>query len=87
MVDGTASDEYAHMKETENQNGKPKPAVHLFEYEDGPWPCSVSIVPHLHDVAEAVADYIARISEESIKARGYFSIVLSGGSLVKVSLR
>ncbi|XP_024363236.1 probable 6-phosphogluconolactonase 1 isoform X2 [Physcomitrium patens] len=83
VVDGTASDEYAHMKETENQNGKPKPAVHLFEYEDGPWPCSVSIVPHLHDVAEAVADYIARISEESIKARGYFSIVLSGGSLVK----
>ena len=87
MVDGTASDEdESHIKAVQSQNGKPKPAVHLFEYEEGPWPCSVSILPHLYDVAEALADHIARISAESIKHRGCFTIVLSGGSLVNVSL-
>lgn len=86
-MDGVASNEgESHIKAVQSQNGKPKAAVHLFEYEEGPWPCSVSILPHLHDVAESLADYIARISEESIKHRGSFTIVLSGGSLVKVSL-
>lgn len=82
MLDGAAFDETEAI-----QNGKPKVAAHLFEYEEGgPWPCSVSILPHLHDVAESLADHVARISAESIKARGSFTIVLSGGSLVKVSL-
>ncbi|KAG0582417.1 hypothetical protein KC19_3G058100 [Ceratodon purpureus] len=85
VVDSTASDaDESHIKAVQSQNGKPVPAVHLFEYEEGgPWPCSVSILPHLHDVAESLADYVAQISEESIKHRGFFTIVLSGGSLVK----
>jgi hypothetical protein len=89
VVDGAVSDEdKPHVKAgLQSQNGNPKAAGHLFEYEEGgPWPCSVTILPHLHDVAESLAEYVARISEDSIKHRGSFTIVLSGGSLVKVSL-
>lgn len=85
VLDGAGSHDENESHTQAVQNGKPKVAVHLFEYEEGPWPCSVSILPHLHDVAESLADHVARISAESIKARGCFTIVLSGGSLVKVS--
>lgn len=79
VLDGAAAvDEHTEVI----ANGVPKVTTHLFEYEEGPWPCSVHIVPHLHDVAEALADHIAHLSAESIKARGFFTIVLSGGSLV-----
>jgi hypothetical protein len=82
VLDGAALEETKPNAQAVS-NGKPKVAVHLFEYEEGPWPCSVSILPHLHDVAESLADHVARISAESIKAGGSFTIVLSGGSLVK----
>jgi len=85
VLDGAALDETKPNAQAVS-NGKPKVAAHLFEYEEGPWPCSVSILPHLHDVAESLADHVARISAESIKAGGSFTIVLSGGSLVKVRL-
>lgn len=84
VVDGTASSEEDEFA-LQSQNGKPKAAVHLFEYEEGgPWPSSVFILPHLQDVAESLAEYVANISQDSIKHRGVFTIVLSGGSLVKV---
>lgn len=84
VLDGAAAAGDEHTEVI--ANGKPKVTTHLFEYEEGPWPCSVHIVPHLHDVAEALAEHIAHLSAESIKARGFFTIVLSGGSLVHVSL-
>lgn len=90
VVDSAVSDEdKPHVKAgLQSQNGNPKAAAHLFEYEEGgPWPCSVTILPHLHDVAESLAEYVARISEDSIKHRGSFTIVLSGGSLVKALSR
>lgn len=82
VLDGAALDD-TKPNAPAVSNGKPKVAVHLFEYEEGPWPSSVYILPHLHDVAESLAEHVARISAESIKASGSFTIVLSGGSLVK----
>lgn len=36
------------------------------------------------EVATELADYIAELSEVSVKERGFFAIALSGGSLISL---
>lgn len=42
----------------------------------------VRIHDSLDELSTDLADYIAELSEQSVKERGFFAIALSGGSLI-----
>jgi len=44
----------------------------------------VKVRDSLDDLSTELADYIAELSEASVKERGVFAIALSGGSLVSL---
>lgn len=56
----------------ENEGGKEKraPQVRIFDSEE--------------ELSTALADYVAQLSEKSVRERGAFSIVLSGGNLTRL---
>lgn len=84
VVNGVLTEESkAYNHKVEHREEKPKGA-HLFPYGEGPWDSALCILDDLPQVFDALADQVVKISEESIKLRGNFTIVLSGGSLVKV---
>ncbi|XP_068654261.1 probable 6-phosphogluconolactonase 2 [Aristolochia californica] len=45
---------------------------------------NLRIHENLDDLATDLVDYIAELSERSVKERGYFAIALSGGSLISL---
>ncbi|GKC75435.1 probable 6-phosphogluconolactonase 1, partial [Tanacetum coccineum] len=45
----------------------------------------VEIHESLEELSIDLADYIAELSEASVKERGFFTIALSGGSLISLS--
>ena len=44
----------------------------------------IKIYENLNDLATDLAEYIAQLSELSVKERGVFSIALSGGSIISM---
>lgn len=44
----------------------------------------LKIYESLDDLATDFADYIAQLSESSVKERGVFSVALSGGSIISL---
>lgn len=56
----------------EGEGGKEKraPQVRVFDNEE--------------ELSTALADYVAQLSEKSVRERGVFSIVLSGGNLTRL---
>lgn len=44
----------------------------------------LKVFESLDELATDLAEYIAQLSEISVKERGYFTIALSGGSLISL---
>ena len=57
---------------------------HMFEYPDGTTTCSLAQYPGEAAAAEGLADMTLMAAEKAIQEKGTFSLVLSGGSLVKL---
>lgn len=64
--------------------GKDFPA-HLFPYPEGSADVSLERFFNVPQLQKAVATYVKDASAAAIKQKGAFTVVLSGGSLVKVS--
>ncbi len=66
-------------------NGKPF-GVHMFPYPSAtPSQSSLFLFDNISDVSNAVAMHVTGLSVQAIHSQGSFTLVLSGGSLVKVS--
>jgi hypothetical protein len=60
--------------------------VHMFPYPSAtPSQSSLFLFDNISDVSNAVAMHVTGLSVQAIHSRGSFTLVLSGGSLVKVS--
>jgi len=59
-------------------------ANHVFNYPDGPTTCSLVQYPGESTAAEGLAEMTLDSAAKAIKNKGSFSLVLSGGSLVKL---
>lgn len=57
-------------------------AKHMFLYPDGEYECNVLVHATKNVAAEALAEKVLSTAEAAIAARGAFTLVLSGGSLV-----
>lgn len=58
-------------------------AQHAFKYPDGEFDCTVLQYPSPAVAAEGLAKLVAAASSKAISEKGAFTVVLSGGSLVK----
>lgn len=58
-------------------------AQHIFKYPDGNFDCSVLQYPSPGVAAEGLAKLVVAASKKAIAEKGTFTVVLSGGSLVK----
>ncbi|GMH36484.1 hypothetical protein BSKO_04352 [Bryopsis sp. KO-2023] len=57
-------------------------ARHVFQYPDGEYECGVMLYGSAPVAAEGVSQMVLAAAEKSIAAKGTFTLVLSGGSLV-----
>ena len=57
---------------------------HMFDYPDGATTCALMQFPGEMAAAQGLAEMTLGAADRAIKAKGSFSLVLSGGSLVKL---
>ncbi|CAK9253945.1 unnamed protein product [Sphagnum jensenii] len=70
--------------ETDNVSNEKPFGVHMFPYPSAvPSQSSLFLFDNISDVSNAVAKHVTGLSVQAIRSQGSFTLVLSGGSLVK----